>query len=81
VALRQVPKSGDRLGNRSGDKDGAIVIRWKNGVRMLQMAIRIEEHEIDKELAGKFPDRVNYKCICQHTAMLEELAKKDPKLG
>ena len=36
VAPSQVHKSGDRLGNRSGDAEREIVIRWKNGVRMLQ---------------------------------------------
>jgi len=32
VALSQVYKSGNRLGNWSGDEGGALVIRWKNGV-------------------------------------------------
>jgi len=32
-----VYKSGDRLGNRSGDEGGAIVIRWKNGVQTLHL--------------------------------------------
>jgi len=45
------------------------------------MAIKIEECKIDKELAEKFPDRVNYKPICQHMAKLKKLAKRDPKLG
>jgi len=35
VAPSQVHKSGDRLGNWSGDARQLIVIRWKNGVRTL----------------------------------------------
>jgi len=36
VAPSQVHKSGDRLGNHSGDVGGEIAIRWKNGVWTLQ---------------------------------------------
>jgi len=39
VAPSQVHKSGDRLGNWSGDEGGAIAIRWKNGVRMLHVRL------------------------------------------
>jgi len=35
VAPSQVPESGDRLGNQSGDASQEIAIRWKNGVWML----------------------------------------------
>jgi len=38
VAPGQVHKSGDRLGNWSGDGMREIAIRWKNGVWMLQLS-------------------------------------------
>ena len=41
VAPSQVHASGDRLGNWSGDDGQEMVIRWKNGVRMLQGGFRM----------------------------------------
>jgi len=37
VAPSQVHKSGDSLGNWSGDEMREIVVRWKNGVWMLHL--------------------------------------------
>jgi len=41
VAPSQVHVSGDRLGNQSGDASCKIVVRWKNGIRMLQVKLNL----------------------------------------